>query len=138
MKLHHLLWSAAIIAPAAVAQTSEPAAPETPAAVTQLEDIIVTANPLRRSADDLVQPVDVIAGSELDRKRKATIGETLEGELGISSADFGPGVGRPVIRGQGGARVLVMENGFPAGQALRGNPAAGRRQRRQPALAREA
>lgn len=114
MKLHHLLWSAAIIAPAAVAQTSEPAAPETPAAVTQLEDIIVTANPLRRSADDLVQPVDVIAGSELDRKRKATIGETLEGELGISSADFGPGVGRPVIRGQGGARVLVMENGIGA------------------------
>jgi iron complex outermembrane recepter protein len=79
---------------------------------TELPPVTVTANPFNRAADDLVQPVDVLHGSELDRKRKATIGETLEGELGVSSADFGPGVGRPVIRGQGGARVLVLENGI--------------------------
>ena len=87
-------------------------ATEADAVPTRLEEIIVTANPLGRSADDLVQPVDVIAGEALDRKRKSTIGETLEGEPGISSADFGPGVGRPVIRGQGGARVLMLENGI--------------------------
>lgn len=78
----------------------------------ELPPVTVTASPFLRAADELVQPVEVLSGSDLDRKRKATIGETLEGEPGISSADFGPGVGRPVIRGQGGARVLVMENGI--------------------------
>lgn len=68
------------------------------------------ANP--RSADELVHPVEVLQGAELDRKPKGTIGELLEGELGISSSDFGPGVGRPLIRGKGGPRVLLLENGI--------------------------
>lgn len=82
------------------------------APATELEPVIVTANPFGRAADELVQPVEVLAGRELDRKRAATLGDTLDGELGVSSADFGPGVGRPVIRGQGGARVLILENGI--------------------------
>lgn len=78
----------------------------------ELDTVIVQANPLGRGADDLVQPVTVLAGEELERKRRATIGEVLEGEPGIATTDFGPGVGRPVIRGQGGARVAVLQNGI--------------------------
>lgn len=77
-----------------------------------LDKVIVEATPFKRGADDLVQPVDVLQGAELERKRRATLGETLEGELGVSTSDFGPGVGRPIIRGQGGPRVLVLDNGL--------------------------
>ena len=77
-----------------------------------LDPVTVEATPFKRSADELVQPVDVLQGAELDRKRKSTLGEVLEGELGVSTSDFGPGVGRPIIRGQGGPRVLVLDNGL--------------------------
>ena len=77
-----------------------------------LDKVTVEATPFKRDADELVQPVDVLSGKELERKRKATLGELLEGELGVSTSDFGPGVGRPIIRGQGGPRVLVLDNGL--------------------------
>lgn len=77
-----------------------------------LKPVIVQASPFRGDPDALVQPVDVLRGAELDRKRRSTIGEVLEGELGVSTTDFGPGVGRPVIRGLGGSRVSVLSDGL--------------------------
>lgn len=77
-----------------------------------LLEITVTASPLGRTADELVQPIVVLAGEELQGKRRGTIGETLEQELGISTTDFGQGAGRPVIRGQAGPRVEVLQNGI--------------------------
>lgn len=84
---------------------------EPSAEATDLGTIRVTASPFERGADELAQPVDVLYGEALDRRRSGTLGDTLDGRPGISSSDFGPGVGRPVIRGQGGARVLMLENG---------------------------
>lgn len=81
-------------------------------APTELAPVIINANPFGRAADDVVQPVEALKGEELVRKRRTNIGETLEGETGVSTADFGPAVGRPVIRGQGGPRVQVLENGI--------------------------
>lgn len=77
-------------------------------------EIIVTADPLARAADELTQPVEILAADELDRQRGASIGETLERQLGVSTTDFGRGAGRPLIRGQGGPRVLVLSNGVPS------------------------
>jgi iron complex outermembrane recepter protein len=65
-----------------------------------------------RTADDLVEPVEVLSGEELQRRRAGTIGELLGNEPGIGNSSYGPGVGRPVIRGQGGPRVHVLENGI--------------------------
>lgn len=79
-----------------------------------LAPVVVQASPFRVDPDALVQPVEVLQGAELDRKRRATLGEVLEGELGVSTTDFGPGVGRPVIRGLGGSRVLVLNDGLPS------------------------
>ncbi|MES1947300.1 TonB-dependent receptor [Salinisphaera sp. C84B14] len=59
-----------------------------------------------------IEPATVVAGPELVRKRGQSLGATLADTPGISSADFGQGVGRPVIRGQSGARVRVQENGL--------------------------
>ena len=80
-------------------------------APTQLETIIVTS-PFRQSAEELIQPVDVLSGQALDRRRQGTIGDMLSERPGIANASFGAGVGRPVIRGQSGARVQVLSNGL--------------------------
>lgn len=90
------------------------AAPEPPPAVdpAEVETIVITSDPFARTADQLVQPSEILAGEELERRRGATLGETLEHELGVSSTDFGRGAGRPVIRGQSGPRVLMLENGI--------------------------
>lgn len=79
-----------------------------------LMEITVTASPLGRTADDLTHPLIVMAGEELAAKRRNTLGETLAQEPGISANDFGQGASRPVIRGQAGPRVEVLENGMSA------------------------
>lgn len=94
-------WSAA---GAALAQT----APQTPA---ELDEIVVTAVPLGRSASDIVSSVAVLGGDELVHRRQATLGETLAGIPGVSSDTFGGGASRPVIRGQTSPRVRVLSNG---------------------------
>ena len=79
----------------------------------ELEEIVVTARPAgEQGAEHIPQPVDVLAGDELREKMAASVGETLSQELGVSSSDFGQGAGRPVIRGLGGARVRVLQDGI--------------------------
>ena len=80
--------------------------------VIELDAVTVRANPLGKTSDQLVQPTTIVDGDELNRKRRGTIGETLENEPGIATTDFGVGAGRPVIRGQAGPRVEVLENGI--------------------------
>lgn len=98
---------------AAAAEAPAGSPPDAPDAVdpVELETIVITADPFARTADELVKPAEILSGEELDRRRGATLGETLEHELGVSSTDFGRGAGRPVIRGQAGPRVLMLENG---------------------------
>lgn len=79
--------------------------------VQELEDVIVTA-PLQDNASESAVPVTVLSDEELRMKVGHSIGDTLKNELGISSQSFGPGVGTPVIRGQAGPRVRVLNNGI--------------------------
>lgn len=78
----------------------------------QLDEVEVSADPLRRSRDQLLQPVEVLNGAELDRRRGNTLGETLDRELGVQNSFFGTGAGRPIIRGLEGARVQVLNDGI--------------------------
>ncbi len=87
-----------------------------------LLEITVSASPLGRTADELVQPIVVLADEELANKRRSSIGETLEQELGVSTTDFGTGAGRPVIRGQAGPRVEVLNNGISTMDAASVSP----------------
>ena len=72
-----------------------------------VEEIIVTST-LHRSRADTALPVNILAGEELREKVAATLGETLQDQVGISIASFGPGVGAVAIRGQGGNRVQIL------------------------------
>ncbi|MEO1203342.1 MAG: TonB-dependent receptor [Pseudomonadota bacterium] len=73
-----------------------------------VEELVVRAHPL--SAENLAQPVATLAGRELERALAPSIAETLSDIPGVHSASFGQAVGRPVIRGLGGARVKTMED----------------------------
>lgn len=79
----------------------------------ELGHLVVTSDPFGdRVADDLINSVTVIADEELARRQSNTMGETLDGLPGITNSDFGPGVGRPVVRGLTGSRVQVLNNGL--------------------------
>ena len=83
---------------------------DTPA---EMGELIVTSDPFgNRVADDLINSVTVITDEELARRQSTTLGETLDGLPGVSNSDFGPGVGRPVIRGLTGSRVQILNNGL--------------------------
>ncbi len=75
-------------------------------------DKLVISTPLPQSTANTALPVSILSGDELHLKAAATIGETLKNEPGMTSQSFGPGVGRPVIRGQSGPRVQVLQNGL--------------------------
>lgn len=78
----------------------------------ELDQIVVTATPLRDRLDELARPAEVLAGEALDAQKANTLGETLNRLPGVQSAYFGPGVGRPIIRGLEGARVNVLSGGL--------------------------
>ncbi|MGH8053490.1 MAG: TonB-dependent receptor [Stenotrophomonas sp.] len=79
--------------------------------LTELSTVKVTASPLQGPAESLARPVDVLAGERLDEQKSGTLGDTVAKLPGVQSTFFGPGVGRPIIRGQEGPRVQVLSNG---------------------------
>ena len=82
-----------------------------------LEEILVTANPLSRSATDLSQSAFVLEGAALQQQLANSLGETLARTPGLSNASFGENVGRPVIRGLQGTRVGVLNNSLAVSDA---------------------
>lgn len=85
------------------------------AEIKDLDEVVVRATPLPQTAEGLTRPVEVLAGSRLDEVRAATLGETVNRLPGVQSSYFGPGVGRPIVRGLEGARVQVLSDGLAAG-----------------------
>jgi iron complex outermembrane recepter protein len=109
-----LLASAVVLALGAPALQAQPAPPHEQERARKLEELVVTASPLRQQADDIARPVEVLAGTELDAVKAATLGETLSRLPGVQSGYYGPAVGRPVIRGMDGARVQILSGGMAA------------------------
>ncbi len=75
-----------------------------------VEEIIVTSS-LQQSRAETALPVNVLSGEALREKAASTLGETLKELVGVNSASFGSGVGSPIIRGQSGNRVQVLQGG---------------------------
>ena len=113
-----------LLAASAAALSTAPAFAQdaTPPTDTFIDEIVVTASPLRSSVDEAVTGISVLSGDELERSIAATIGETLKREPGVSSTFFGAGASRPVIRGQGGDRVRVLTNGIGSIDASSASP----------------
>ncbi|WP_425480859.1 TonB-dependent receptor domain-containing protein [Montanilutibacter psychrotolerans] len=80
-----------------------------------LGSVEVRATPLPGTAEDLTRPVEVLAGEKLDEAKANSLGETVGKLPGVQSSYFGPGVGRPIVRGFDGARVQVLSDGLGSG-----------------------
>lgn len=90
-----------------MAQAQNAPPPSPPPA--NLKEVTVTGNPL--GATDIIAPAASYGGTGLLLRSKTTLGETLDGEPGISSTYFGPNASRPIIRGLDGDRIRILGNG---------------------------
>jgi iron complex outermembrane recepter protein len=77
----------------------------------QSTDIIVTAI-YGRDRADILSGTSVVAGDDLVRELRPTIGETLSRQAGVSATSFGPNASRPVLRGFQAERVRVLSDGI--------------------------
>ena len=100
-----------------------------PVAHEVLQEVVVTASPLRSRPLETAQPVSVLAGDDLRRNLAASLAETLAREPGVSSSYYGPVASRPIIRGLTGYRVhrgaLASRGSSLRGRSLRGARGAG-------------
>ena len=74
------------------------------------EEIVVTSSILNPSR--ILNPLYVIDGDEIQDNATTSLGEAVDGYLGVSIADYGAAVGQPIIRGMSGPRVKVLKNGL--------------------------
>lgn len=79
-----------------------------------IEEIIVTATPLERRADELARSVVTLNAEEIARQSAASLGELLAEEPGVAASSFARGASRPIIRGLDTFRIRVLENGSGA------------------------
>ena len=77
-----------------------------------LEEVVVTATPLNTNPLKTAQPITVMTGEDLIRDVSTSIGETVANQPGVSSTYYGPVASRPVIRGLGGYRVQMLNDGL--------------------------
>lgn len=103
-------------------QTATVTPPTTGDKIERLDKFVVSAGPDPKTAFDLAQGTAVLAGEELRRSVQATLGETLAATPGVASTYYGPGASRPVIRGLGGDRIRVLDNGVGALDASNVSP----------------
>src|SRR5688572_9643882 len=98
----------ALFAPVAAAAAQEDPRHDKPETIDTIE---VHATPLSGTAEDLARPVEVLSGERLDEAKSNSLGETVNKLPGVQASYFGPGVGRPIVRGLDGARVQVQSDG---------------------------
>ena len=71
--------------------------------------VTATRSPLDRRASPL--PADVLDDERLRRGWSVSLARAIEQLPGVRSLSSGPQIGKPVIRGLSGARVLVLDDG---------------------------
>lgn len=76
-----------------------------------LETVVVIGE--RVGPEAAVKPLTVIDSAELSLRQATTLGETLRGLPGVSATGFGSNSSRPIIRGQDGDRVKILQNSAP-------------------------
>ena len=74
-----------------------------------IEEVVVTSSFTNSS---LTATTVVVSGDTISGGGSQALGEHLSTLVGVSSNNFGPAVGQPVIRGMSGNRVKVLQNGL--------------------------
>ena len=76
------------------------------------DEIVSTGVLGNRNIDEIITNISVLDRDEIVSRLDSTLGDTLRREPGVSTTFFGAGASRPVLRGLGSERVLVLNNGI--------------------------
>ncbi len=76
------------------------------------DTIIVTSPGPSRTADELIGNATFMNREAIVDQLAGTLGDTLDRQPGVATTYFGAGASRPVLRGLGSERVLVLNNGI--------------------------
>lgn len=76
-----------------------------------IEEIVVKSSFIDQTLNEIENPLHVLDGEAVSGGSTSSLGESLDGLLGVLSTDYGSAVGQPVIRGMSGNRVKVLNNG---------------------------
>ncbi len=80
------------------------------------EEVTVTATPGRRTTTfEAFNAITTLDSFDIVANPVGTLAAAVEDEPGIAKRGFGPGAGRPIIRGFDGDRVMILEDGVSTG-----------------------
>ncbi len=102
------------------AETKETSPPDTTRPVTFLREIVVTGSRYPRAYYESPQALSFLTRQQLRDLAPTALGDALGGLPGVDNSKDSPWEQRPVLRGLGGQRVLVLVDGSPMNSA-RGN-----------------
>jgi len=77
----------------------------------EFDPIVVTGTHEHTKFNELQALTSVLQGKDLEREMGQSLAATLKNETGVAIRSMGPAPARPVIRGLGGDRVLITEDG---------------------------
>lgn len=80
----------------------------------EMDVLDVEAQKVSSEHDDIQDKTGVLSGDELQKKYSLTLAETMKNEMGVAIRSMGPAPARPVIRGLGGDRVQINQDGIKA------------------------
>ena len=81
----------------------------------ETNEIIVLSSPFKKAATEVISTTEILMAEDLQAQMDGPLGSVLDSLPGVSSAGYGPAVGQPLIRGVGGYRIDVMQNGMTIG-----------------------
>ncbi len=105
LRMKRPLWAAMLmvtVCPHALAQEE-----------TARQEVIIVSGPgPSRAASELIGNATSLDRADLIENLSGTLGDTLDSQPGVSTSFFGAGASRPILRGLGAERVLVLTNGI--------------------------
>ncbi|HLX12242.1 MAG TPA: TonB-dependent receptor plug domain-containing protein, partial [Bacteroidota bacterium] len=87
------------------------------------EEVVVSATPYAKAADDLFQSAESRTGDEMLSNPGSSFAERLSDIPGVDVRWNGSSAARPIIRGLSDERVLMLENGLRTGDLSTFDPA---------------
>ena len=87
-----------------------------------IDEVVVTGAFIHRASDKISTPLHVIDAESVTTDATGSLGAVIGDVLGVSTSDYGAAVGQPIIRGLGGPRLKVLNNGKLINDVAAGGP----------------
>ena len=88
-----------------------------------LSTVIVSGVGPQRETDEMIGNATAVTRDEIVQSLSASLGNSLDSQPGVATTHFGQAASRPVLRGLGAERVLVLTNGIGVIDASAASPA---------------